>query len=109
MDRLRQDCVERLAAEPHCQRDLLVGLVPPAAAVHHPQEVWLHPTHSAEAEWPAEVAVPGGEVADLRTKRLVDDGRILVELCEDVPSGAGPSLPLLQVWFCQKVHVSSKS
>ena len=47
-----EDRVEPGALEPHRQDDLLVGLLGPAAAVHHPQEVGLDPAAVAPGSTP---------------------------------------------------------
>ena len=93
MDRQPEDLVEGVPPQPDGERHLLALLGAPARAVHHPQEVRLDPGHAAQAEPAAEVAVPGGEVADLGPVRLVDDDRLGVELGQDVAAGARASGP----------------
>ena len=66
----------------------------PVAAIHHPQEVRLDPTHPGVFERAAKVLMPGGEVPDLGPIRLVNDDRLVVIVGEDVPARLWP-LPCL--------------
>ena len=106
MDDQPEDLVEGVSPQPDGERDLLVLLGAPARAVHHPEEVRLDPTHPAHAEAAAEVAVPGGEVADRRSVRLVDDDRFIVELGQDVAARSGPAGFLGEVGLGDQVHAA---
>src|SRR5262249_43147441 len=67
----------------------------PARPVHHPEEVWLDPTHPGVAEVPTKRAMLGRVPANGRVVGLIDDDGFGVVLGEDVAALLWPHQHLL--------------
>ena len=98
--------VEEGAPDAQAQDDFLPLLHAPTAAVHHPQEVGLHPTHAAEAVVrTAEVAMLNGVATNGRSISLIDDNAGVVMVSKDVLALFGPFSGLLKVGRGCEFHV----
>jgi hypothetical protein len=101
---LRQQVIETAAPQSNGQDDLLIRLRAPTAAIHHPQEVRLDPTHARERELAAERAMLGREASDARAIGLVDDDAVAIELRENVPASPWPARDLRLVALGDRGH-----
>src|SRR5262249_1377522 len=83
--------------QPDSQDELLSFGLPPSTAIHHPKEIRLYPTHPRILEIATERTVLDRKAGNAGTVRLVDDDRLVIELCKDGPARLWPTFHLLGI------------